>query len=159
MTFCHREVIHAQWKVLLDDDFIEAWQHGFPVLCSDGIRRRFYIRIFSHSGDYPEKCVFVQSCGLFLIDSYRILLASIRNLGTCPCPRCLIPLSRVHNLGMPRDMAQRFTMARIDNNTRQGKVTAARRLVYEKGYIVSSAAIEGLLKDESLVPTAVCSSS
>jgi len=57
---------------------------------------------------------------------------------------------------MPRDMAQRTTMARIDNNARQGKITAARRLIYDKGYIVTSAAIEGLLKDESLVPTAVC---
>jgi len=47
-------------------------------------------------------------------------------------------------------------MARIDNNARQGKITAARRLIYDKGYIVTSAAIEGLLKDESLVPTAVC---
>jgi hypothetical protein len=54
-------------------------------------------------------------------------------------------------------MAQRLTMVRIDNNTRQGKVTAARRLVYEKGYIVTSTAIEALLKDESLVLTAVCS--
>jgi hypothetical protein len=56
---------------------------------------------------------------------------------------------------MPRDMAKRMTMARIDNNARQGKVTAARRLIYEKDYIVNSAAIEGLLKAESLVPTAV----
>jgi hypothetical protein len=60
---------------------------------------------------------------------------------------------------MIRDMTQRVTMARIDNNARQGKITAARRLIYEKDYIVNSAAIEGLLKDESLVPTAVCSSS
>ena len=68
MTFCHREFIHGQWKILLDDDFIEAWQHGCPILCSDGVTRRFYIRIFSHSGDYPEKYVFVCSRGLSLID-------------------------------------------------------------------------------------------
>jgi hypothetical protein len=24
-------------------------------MCCDGIQRRFYVRIFSHSGDYPEK--------------------------------------------------------------------------------------------------------
>jgi hypothetical protein len=55
MTFCHRELMHAQWKVLLDDDFIEAWKHGILVECCDGIFRRFYPRIFTHSGDYPEK--------------------------------------------------------------------------------------------------------
>jgi hypothetical protein len=60
---------------------------------------------------------------------------------------------------MIRDMMQWVAMARIDNNARQGKIKAARRLIYEKDYIVTSAAIEGLLKDESLVPTAVCSSS
>ena len=85
----------------------------------------------------------------------RILLASIRNLGACPCPRCLIPLSRVHNLGMIRDMSQRVTMARVDDNSRQGKVYAARRLMYEKQYRVNGAAIESLLKDQSLVPTSV----
>ena len=55
MTFCHRELMHAQWKVLLDDDFIEAWKHGILIECCDGIYRRFYPRIFTHSGDYPEK--------------------------------------------------------------------------------------------------------
>lgn len=57
---------------------------------------------------------------------------------------------------MPRDMAQRVTMARIDDKARQGKVMSARRLIYDRGYIVTSTAIEGFLKDESLVPTAVC---
>jgi hypothetical protein len=36
MIFCHPELTHAQWKILLDDDFIEAWQHGIVVTC-DGI--------------------------------------------------------------------------------------------------------------------------
>jgi hypothetical protein len=42
---------------------------------------------------------------------HRILLASIRNLGCCPCLRCLIPLDRVPNMGMRRDMAQRMSLA------------------------------------------------
>jgi hypothetical protein len=64
MTFCHRELIHAQWKILLEDDFIEAWKHGIVITCCDGVTRRFYLRIFTHSGDYPEKCV-VQCLFLF----------------------------------------------------------------------------------------------
>jgi hypothetical protein len=122
------------------------------------VTRRFYPRIFTHSGDYPEKYVEFNIFFSFRLEcsvANRILLASIRNLGLCPCPRCLIPLSRAHCFGMARDTAQRTTMARVDNNTRQNKVHAARRLIYEKKYGVTAAAIEDLLKDESLVPTAV----
>jgi hypothetical protein len=52
-------------------------------------------------------------------------------------------------------MSQRTTTARIDNDSRQGKVFAARRLIYEKQYNVDSAAVETLLKERSWVPTAV----
>jgi hypothetical protein len=86
----------------------------------------------------------------------RILISSIRNLGLCPCPRCLIPLNRVHNLGMIRDMNQRKTLARVDDIHRQSKITAARRVIYEKHYQVDSAAVENLLREESWVPNAVC---
>jgi hypothetical protein len=41
--------------VLLDDEFMEAWKHGIVILCCDGIKRRFYPRIFVYSADYPEK--------------------------------------------------------------------------------------------------------
>jgi hypothetical protein len=57
MTHCHREFFHEQWKVILDDNFIEAWKHGIVILCPDGIMRRFYPRIFTYSADYPEKYV------------------------------------------------------------------------------------------------------
>jgi hypothetical protein len=86
----------------------------------------------------------------------RILIASIRNLGLCPCPRCLIPLNRVHNLGMVRDMNQRKTLARVDDIHRQSKITAARRVIYEKHYQVDSTAVENLLQEESWVPNEVC---
>jgi|ERR1700692_3063304 len=57
MTHCYREFMHEQWKVLLDDDFIDAWKHGIVILCCDGITRRFYPRLFTYSADYPEKWV------------------------------------------------------------------------------------------------------
>jgi hypothetical protein len=57
---------------------------------------------------------------------------------------------------MARDMTQRGTMARVDDASRQGKVYAARRLIYEKQYRINGVAIEDLLKEQSLVPTAVC---
>lgn len=55
LTHCNRELLHAQWKILLDDEFIEAYTHGIIVMCCDGKLRRFYPRLFTYSADYPEK--------------------------------------------------------------------------------------------------------
>lgn len=57
MTHCQREFFHAQWKEMLDDEFMEAYEHGVVIKCCDGITRRFYLRIFAYSADYPEKWV------------------------------------------------------------------------------------------------------
>jgi hypothetical protein len=57
MTHCRREVLHAQWNILLDDEFLEAYMHGIVIMCCDGILRRFYPRILTYSADYPEKYV------------------------------------------------------------------------------------------------------
>ena len=55
MTHCHRELMHAQWEILLDAEFLDAYEHGILIKCCDGITRRFYPRIFTYSADYPEK--------------------------------------------------------------------------------------------------------
>lgn len=55
MTHCRRELLHAQWSILLDDEFLEAYEHGIVIECLDGIKRRFYPRILTYSADYPEK--------------------------------------------------------------------------------------------------------
>ena len=54
-THLNRELFHAQWKVLLDDDFVDAYEHGIIVDCFDDERRRFYPRIMTYSADYPER--------------------------------------------------------------------------------------------------------
>jgi Plavaka transposase len=56
-THCHREAFHAQWDVIFDDEFVEAYRHGIVIKCCDGVERRFYPRIFTYSADYPEKYV------------------------------------------------------------------------------------------------------
>jgi hypothetical protein len=56
-THCHRDLFHEQWKILLDDEFRQAYEHGIVIRCCDGIMRRFYPQIFTYSADYPEKCV------------------------------------------------------------------------------------------------------
>jgi hypothetical protein len=45
MAHCHRELYHAQWAVILDDEFLEAYVHGIVIDCCDAIRRRFYPHI------------------------------------------------------------------------------------------------------------------
>lgn len=77
-THCHREFFHEQWRILLDDEFLEAYEHGIVICCCDGLKRRFYPRIFTYSADYPEKCVH-SKCPINIIDSYfiRVLIATV----------------------------------------------------------------------------------
>ena len=84
-----------------------------------------------------------------------MLIANVRNLGACPCPQCIIPKDRVHHLGTEKDILQRRLLARRDTQGRQKKIFDARRLIYEKNYVVDMPQVEALLKDESLVPTKV----
>jgi len=52
-------------------------------------------------------------------------------------------------------MKQRVSLARVDGQQRRNKVDIARKHIYEKNHLVEGAAVENLLKEESLVPTAV----
>jgi hypothetical protein len=55
VTFCRRQLMHAAWSLLLDDDFCHAYEHGTVIECSDGVFRRVYPRIMTYAADYPEK--------------------------------------------------------------------------------------------------------
>ena len=55
MAFVKRDVYHGQWDIILDEEFVRAYKHGIVIRCCDGIERRFYLRIFTYSADYPEK--------------------------------------------------------------------------------------------------------
>ena len=58
LAHCRRELMHAVWKFLLDDDFLHAYKYGMVLRCQDGIERRIYPRVFTYSADYPEKSAF-----------------------------------------------------------------------------------------------------
>ena len=58
-------------------------------------------------------------------------------------------------MGMARDMAQRKTLARTNDVKHRTRVRAARKSIYEKDYAIDSRAVEDLLQEHSLVPTAV----
>ncbi|KAF8834372.1 hypothetical protein BDN67DRAFT_992676 [Paxillus ammoniavirescens] len=119
LTHCHRELFHVQWHMLLDDEFLEAYEHGIVITCQDKV----------------------------------VLIATIRNLGKCPCPRCLIPKSRVHLLATRLDILERETLSRSDTAQCRAKVISAHKLIYESNYAVDGTCVEELLKDESLIPT------
>ncbi|KAG8729146.1 hypothetical protein FRC10_004213 [Ceratobasidium sp. 414] len=136
LTHLRRELMHAVWSALLDDDFVHAWKHGVVIQCADGVVRRVFPRILTYSADYPEK----------------VLLATIRNLGDFLCPRCLAHKASASQMGTPTDM-RILKKRRIDNEKRRGKVERARQFIYKQGRAIQSKPVEDLLKSESYVPT------
>ncbi len=47
--------MHAIWELLLDEEFMNAYEHGIVIMFADGIERRVYPRFVTYSADYPEK--------------------------------------------------------------------------------------------------------
>ena len=82
----------------------------------------------------------------------RVLLATIRDKGLCPCPRCMIPKSKFLQVGWWNDIKARVSQART---YMQDKVVAARHAIYRLGVPIKGVTVEHLLKDYSLVPTLV----
>jgi hypothetical protein len=86
----------------------------------------------------------------------RILMASIRNMGGCPCPRCTIQKSRLHLVGTRKDRNDRIHLTRIDDHIHRYTISQAREVIYGKKYAaINSAGVERMLKPLSLVPTMV----
>ncbi|KAF6749073.1 hypothetical protein DFP72DRAFT_852928 [Ephemerocybe angulata] len=139
ITHCNREMFHAQWNAILDDDFVNAYRHGIVVKCHDNVDRRFYPRILTYSADYPEK----------------ILIASIKNLGTYLCPRCEVTKADVPAMGQRRDLRRRVRLVRVDNSSRRERVEQVREFLYNKKYRYSilSKAVESRLSHGSLAAT------
>lgn len=99
-----------------------------------------------------EKQTSTDRCGAYV--RHRVIIAGIRNLGACPCPRCLVKLDSVHLLGTTHDRSVRISLAR-DEKARRELVATARNLIYHDQYAVNSARVEALLAPQSLVPTKV----
>jgi hypothetical protein len=108
-------------------------------------------------GSSPTPPIILRS--VFLIDNplvmlnlfIRVLLATIRDKGLCPCPRCLTPKTKLDLLGRYNDSGPRKTLRTYMRNL----VLRARSFIYEKAIPIAGAAIEDTLKPMSLVPTLV----
>ena len=52
-------------------------------------------------------------------------------------------------------MRERKTMRRVDDNDRKGRITKARKFIYQDRLAVDGKAVEDILKYDSLVPISV----
>ena len=85
----------------------------------------------------------------------RALIATIKDFGTCPCPRCTITTDQISAIGRDDDRKRRVELRRSDNTERREIVNKARKQLYEEGYAITGDHVDGLLKETSQVPTKV----
>ncbi|KAF8263216.1 hypothetical protein EI94DRAFT_1807601 [Lactarius quietus] len=130
-----RELMHAVWDLLLDEDFVEGSTNGLAIQCSDDIEHVFFLRITTYSTDYLEK----------------VLLSTIKNLGLAPCPRCLIKKKDISNVGTRSDARKRGP--RTDDNQRCKAIEEAHKTMFEKGSAITSKQVQKHLNAHSMVPT------
>ena len=90
---------------------------------------------------------------------YRVLVATICDMGQCPCPQCTVKKEDLHTLGTTSDTNSRVTKLRDDDDNFQAIVEQARNNIYQNSFALhSKPGVEQFLKEESLVPTLVSSS-
>jgi hypothetical protein len=157
LTHCKRELMHAIWLQLLDDDFVDAYANGILIECADGTVRRFFPRLFTYSADYPEKYELFYYFQVVISSVNRTLLACIKTLGSFPCPRCVISKDGIAALGTKSDMRKRDSdrTLRVDNHALKHDIEVARKWIYVDGKPLTSKRLEDLLGTKSLVPTRV----
>lgn len=83
------------------------------------------------------------------------MIATIRDFGLHPCPRCSIRKEDIFKLGREDDRHARKELRQADTTERQARVEQARTDLYENGYALTGDHVDGFLKEGSLVPTKV----
>ncbi|KIO02236.1 hypothetical protein M404DRAFT_52156, partial [Pisolithus tinctorius Marx 270] len=117
LTHCKRELMQAIWNFLLDDDFLDVYEHGMIIKFPDGVLRWVFPHILTYSADYPEKT----------------LLATLKFLGRSPCPRCLVQKATIFNLGAKKDRHSRKKTKRVDNEHRRSSIESTCKAIFEFG--------------------------
>jgi hypothetical protein len=82
----------------------------------------------------------------------RVLLATIRDKGLSPCPRCLVPKSKLDQTGTKRDSNFRLKNVRT---YLFDYVQIARNAIYNSAAAIAGTVVNRLLKPTSSVPTLV----
>ncbi|KAJ7328437.1 hypothetical protein DFH08DRAFT_709834 [Mycena albidolilacea] len=136
LTHLKRELMHRVWDLLLTPEFIHAWVHGIVVKCYDGVEHRIFPRFFTYGADYPEK----------------VLLATIKYFGGCPCPCCYIKKEQIVDMGSKADMRRRSNLW-TDNSTWRETIERVRGWIFGKGWLIGGAKVTSNLKEKLWVPT------
>jgi hypothetical protein len=80
-----------------------------------------------------------------------VLLAGIRALAVCPCPRCFIKKLSIYLMGTLGDMFRRNDL-RVDTTGLRDLIGKARHQIFVLGKAIASASVDTLLKAYSWVP-------
>src|SRR6266704_2186220 len=105
LKHCQHDLIQLIWCLILDDESIHS-VYGLMLEFIDKICCQFFPHVLTHSANYPEK----------------VLMACLKYLTCCPCPRCLICKSNIRLLGTQQDQCQHITLARNDSELHQFRV-------------------------------------
>ena len=81
----------------------------------------------------------------------RVLLVCVWSLGACPCPQCFIKKEDIPGLGTQVD-GQRWAEHRKGDHVYCHKIETTQEIIYKKGYVVNSKAIDGVLGQNHLPP-------
>ena len=87
------------------------------------------------------------------------MLACIRYLAQCPCPRCYVKKADMRLMGTVRDMHRRQSQRREDTEPIQYDVNKTRSWIFEDGLGPNSTLINKVLTSRSLQPQRVSLSS
>ena len=79
--------MHAIWQLLLDNEFMDAYQNGVLIVFPDGISRRVFPCLSIYSADYPEKYVY---------SSHKDTIGTILIYLTGFCSHALSTLVNIH---------------------------------------------------------------
>lgn len=154
LKFCKRELFQQIWLLLLDDEFMQAYEHGMKLLCRDGITCRLFPCIFTYSADYLEK--YTIHCTLSTIEAHdciRVLATALRPQARCPCPHCLIWMTDIAESGSKRDLRWRAKKRQDTENLRRD-ILDARRYLFQ-GHALTNARLTSCLDAHSLNPIQV----
>nr|GAT44590.1 predicted protein [Mycena chlorophos] len=98
--------------------------------------RLLFPRFVTYGADYPEK----------------VLLATIKSNGGCPCPFCYCPKDKIEQLGTKAD-SKRHSKPRQDTRSWQSAVRRAREFIFELTRKITGPTVQRILKPFSWVPT------
>ena len=108
----HLNFRKLNFKFLLDEEFCKGYHEGILIKCAHGVERLVYPRILTYSADYPEKWMLDFIYLFSRTDPIpRVLIATIRDQGVSPCPRCTITKPQISTMGTLYGMTRREELA------------------------------------------------